>query len=198
MKALLIVDIQNDFMPNGALGVEDASSIISKINQIMPFFELIVATKDWHPDNHVSFAKTHQKQPGDVLQNLILWPDHCVQNTFGSEFPKDLQSANIDKIFFKGSSAFEESFSGFYTSPGISNGLHEYLQEKGVKEVFIVGIALEYCVNATALDAESLGYRANVIKEAVAAIDRSKKFEFLEMFKNKGVSCLSINEIVNK
>ena len=118
MKALLVIDVQNDFLPGGSLEVKDGNNIISKINEIMSNYDLIVATKDWHPQNHMSFASNHSnKSVGDIINlnglDQILWPDHCVEDSYGSKFPEELDTNKIDKIIYKGTKRDVDSYSAF-------------------------------------------------------------------------------------
>ena len=122
MKALIIIDIQNDFLPGGSLEVKEGDKIITLINEMMDNYDHIIATKDWHPSNHVSFASNHPgKEIGDIIKvnglNQILWPDHCVQDSYGSEFPKELNHEKINNIIYKGKNENIDSYSGFYENP---------------------------------------------------------------------------------
>ena len=164
MRALIVVDLQYDFMPGGALAVNQGNAVVSVANRVMPKFDLVVATQDWHPANHGSFASQHPgKQAGEFIDlnglQQILWPDHCVQGTHGGEFHKDLDMLLIDKIFPKGTDPGIDSYSGFYDNAHRqATGLGDYLREKGVTEIYIMGLATDYCVKFTALDAIQLGF----------------------------------------
>jgi nicotinamidase/pyrazinamidase len=177
MEALIIVDIQNDFLPGGALEVPGGNEIIPLVNSLQPKFDLIVATQDWHPAGHGSFASSHKgKKPGDsfLLNGLdqILWPDHCVQGSGGAEFSKDLDVSRIDKIIQKGTDPGIDSYSGFFDNGKKKDtGLDKYLKGRGVEKVFIVGLATDYCVKFTALDAVSSGYKTTVISDATRAVN---------------------------
>jgi nicotinamidase/pyrazinamidase len=174
MKALLLVDIQNDFLPGGALGVKDGDQIIPIIQKILESqsFDLIIATKDWHPQDHTSFAATHQnKQVGDKImvehRPQILWPVHCVQNTFGAEFGSGWDTSKIDLIFHKGTNPSIDSYSAFYDNSHLrSTGLGEYLKEKGIQDVYIAGLATDYCIKYSALDALHAGFQVYVFIDA--------------------------------
>lgn len=202
MKALIIVDIQNDFLPGGSLAVNDGNEIIPIVNELMSKFECIVATQDWHPANHGSFASNHEnKKPGDqiVLNGLqqVLWPDHCVQDTFGAEFSRDLKISETVKIFQKGSDVDVDSYSGFFDNGKMRDtGLNLYLQRSGVDEVFIVGLATDYCVKFTAIDAAELGYATHVIANATRAVNLNEgDFErSLEEMKAKGITVVQSTE----
>lgn len=192
MKALIIVDVQNDFLPGGALAVKDGNKIIPLINKLQNKFELIVATQDWHPKDHGSFASNHNKNPGEKIQlaglEQILWPDHCVQETKGADFAADLKTYKFDKVFRKGTDKNIDSYSGFFDNGHKKlTGLADYLKEKGVTEVYIVGLATDYCVKFTALDAVNLGFNTNIILPACRGVDL-----------NKGDVQRAVEEMVNK
>lgn len=175
--ALIVVDIQNDFIKGGMLAVHEGELIIPLINIIMEKFELVVATQDWHPANHKSFAVNHPgKDIGDVIDlnglPQILWPAHCIQNTYGAELVKTLNVSKIQKVFVKGTDPEIDSYSGFFDNGHRkSTGLGEYLKEKGVKEVYVCGLATDYCVKYTVLDALSLGFYTHLIRAASRAVN---------------------------
>ena len=176
MNALIIIDIQNDFCTGGALPVKDGDKIIPLTNWLQEKFDLAVATQDWHPKNHKSFASTHNKSIGAVIElngiQQILWPDHCVQNTFGSEFHPNLKTSKIQKIFKKGENTEIDSYSGFYDNDHRhATGLENYLKEKGVTDVYLVGLATDYCVKFTALDAVKSGFNTYVILDACKGVN---------------------------
>jgi len=164
MKALLIIDIQNDFLPGGALAVPGGNEIIPIVNNMMGSFDLVVATKDWHPPDHGSFAANH---PGHDLFETVdlnglpqtLWPVHCVQETEGAEFPVALHTDRIGKFFHKGTRPEIDSYSGFHDNGHRhSTGLADFLRENGVAEITVCGLATDYCVKFTALDAIAEGF----------------------------------------
>lgn len=175
-RALILVDIQNDFLPGGALAVPQGDKIIPAVNELQKRFDLIVATQDWHPRDHLSFAANHPgKSVGDkVLVNgveQILWPAHCVQGTRGAEFSPKLDTSRIDRVFHKGTDPALDSYSGFYDNGHRrSTGLAEYLREQGIEEVVIAGLATDYCVKWTALDAKRLGFHTVVVEDACRGI----------------------------
>lgn len=179
MKTLIIVDIQNDFFPGGALGIDDAFEIIPIINALMPKFDHIIATKDWHPKDHISFAENHPvKEPGDCIDihgvEQILWPVHCVQNTEGSEFVPGLQTDRFEKIFYKGIDREIDSYSTFFDNEKKrSTGLGEYLKQKNLQDIYICGVATDYCVKYSVLDALDLGFTVTVIEHACKAVNLS-------------------------
>lgn len=175
--ALIIVDVQYDFLPGGALAVPEGDQIISVINSIQPSFELIVATQDWHPSDHLSFAANHDgKNPGDHIDldgvDQILWPVHCVQESKGSEFHEDLNRERWTAIFQKGTNPRVDSYSGFFDNAKRGDtGLGDFLKEKGVERIFICGLAQDYCVKFTALDGVSLGFETFLIHDATRAVN---------------------------
>ena len=203
MKALLIVDIQNDFLPGGALAVNQGNLIIPMVNQLVSKFDLVVATQDWHPANHESFASNHAGgQVGQVIDlhglSQVLWPDHCIQDTRGAEFSSELDAKNIQEIFRKGTDPTVDSYSGFYDNNHRKDtGLATYLGEKQVDQLYVVGLATDYCVKFTALDAAALGFETTVITDAVRAVnlDPDDGSKALEEMQQSGVRLLKSNEI---
>ena len=177
MKALLIIDVQNDFLPGGALAVPHGDEVVDAVNELIPQYEVVVATQDWHPPNHQSFAAQHpQREIGDVVRlgNLeqMLWPTHCVQGESGAELPTRLNRSGIDHVIRKGADPHIDSYSGFFDNARQqSTGLAEYLHSRGVDEVHVVGLATDYCVKATALDAAELGFRVVLLQHAVRGVD---------------------------
>jgi nicotinamidase/pyrazinamidase len=176
-SALIIVDVQNDFIPGGALAVPEGDKVVPIINRLQPNFDLVVATQDFHPSGHGSFASSHAgKKPGDItrLAGLpqILWPDHCVQGTPGVEFVNELETARFARIFQKGTDPGIDSYSGMYDNGHQkSTGLSEYLKEQGVTDLYLVGLATDYCVKFTALDAVKEGFKVHVIREACRGVN---------------------------
>ncbi len=153
MRALLIVDVQNDFCPGGALAVTQGDKVVPVINRLMDHFDVIVASKDWHPKQTIHFQK---------------WPLHCVQGTHGAEFHPNLQNKNIQKVFLKGTGNKDDGYSAYEAT---SEDLAQYLKSKGVTELYVTGLATDYCVRASALDAKKMGFRTYVVTDAVAAVD---------------------------
>ena len=177
MKALILVDIQNDFLPGGALAVPEGDVIIPVANRLQPIFPLVVATQDWHPANHGSFAANH---PGRKVFEQIdvnglpqtLWPMHCVQGTKGAELAAALNRERIAKVFPKGTDPTIDSYSGLFDNGHRkSTGLGEWLLARGVREVFVCGLATDYCVKFTALDATQMGFRTNLIEDASRGVN---------------------------
>ncbi|WP_018616721.1 bifunctional nicotinamidase/pyrazinamidase [Segetibacter koreensis] len=178
MRALLLVDIQNDFIPGGALAVPGGDEIIPVANELQNYFDLVVATQDWHPVNHKSFASNHNgKEIFEVIDlngmEQVLWPEHCVQGTEGAEFSKMLDMNKIEAIFRKGTESEIDSYSGFYDNGHRkSTGLSNYLKGKNIKELYVAGLAADYCVYYTAKDALAEGFATFMIEDAVRAISQ--------------------------
>lgn len=179
MKALIVVDIQNDFLQGGSLAVQGGNEIIPVINSIQEKFDLVVATQDWHPKGHKSFASQYSNK--SVYEKIdlngieqVLWPDHCVQGTVGAEISSELNQNKIEAIFRKGMNTTIDSYSGFYDNGKLKcTGLGDFLKGRGVKEIFVCGLAADYCVYFTAKDALELGFTSTIIENATKAIDVS-------------------------
>jgi nicotinamidase/pyrazinamidase len=177
MRALLLVDLQNDFCPGGALAVANGEQVVSVANSITKCFELVVATQDWHPAHHGSFAANHEgRSPGEFIKldglEQILWPVHCVQDTPGAEFVQELDQTRIGKVFTKGTDPTVDSYSGFFDNGRRkATGLLDYLKTKQVDEVFVMGLATDYCVKFTALDSASLGLKTSLIADGCRAVN---------------------------
>ena len=176
MKTLIIVDAQIDFMPGGALEVKQGDKIIPVINEILPQFELVVATQDWHPKDHKSFAVNH---PGKKKFEVIdlhgleqkLWPPHCVQGTKGADLHPDLNIKPIEAIFRKGMDREIDSYSGFYDNGHKKiTGLSGYLRERGAVDLYFCGLAADICVYFTLLDALKEGFKATLIEDAAVPL----------------------------
>jgi nicotinamidase/pyrazinamidase len=177
MKALIVVDVQNDFIPGGALAVKDGDQVVPIINELQQKFDFIVATQDWHPADHGSFAANHaQKSVGEFIElngvSQILWPVHCVQDTKGAEFHPDLKTEKWKAVFKKGSNPKVDSYSGFFDNNRMGDtGLSSFLQENGIEEVFVCGLATDYCVKFTVLDAISEGFKTTLLADATRAVN---------------------------
>ena len=177
MRALVLVDIQNDFVPGGALAVRGGDEIIEIANDLQLRFDLVVATQDWHPADHGSFAANHPgRTVGDVIDlhglPQILWPVHCVQNTSGADFVPGLDTSRIDRVFLKGTDKEIDSYSAFFDNGHRkSTGMGEYLRDRGVRDVYICGLATDYCVKFTALDARQLGFNVHLIEDACRGVN---------------------------
>ena len=174
--ALILVDVQNDFCPGGSLPVPGGFDVIPVINRLQPLFGLVVATKDWHPKDHSSFAVNHGKQPYEAIEldgmTQVLWPAHCVQGTPGADYAPGLDTKRVDQVFYKGIDPAIDSYSGFFDNGRKrATGLGEYLQQQGVTDVVVVGLATDYCVKWTALDAKQLGFGTTVILDACCGVN---------------------------
>lgn len=175
--ALIIVDMQNDFLPGGSLAVAGGDEIIPEINRLSTGYDLVVATQDWHRRSHGSFASQHKgAQPFEMgeLAGMpqVFWPDHCVQGTLGADLTKHLDQERVEAIFRKGTDAKIDSYSAFFDNGRLkATGMEGYLRDRGVDEVHICGLAADYCVLATAKDALSLGFVSVILKNATKAID---------------------------
>lgn len=197
MNALVIVDVQNDFMPYGSLGVPDGQMIVPVINRIQSYYDIVVATQDWHPQNHISFASNHPgKKPFEKIDidgsGQILWPDHCVQGTDGALFHPDLETRGFAAIFRKGIDPQVDSYSGFYDNRHIiTTGLAGYLREKGLSEVHFCGLASDICVYYTIRDAVLEGFSATLVEDASRPLSPDS-FELLKKeMTGMGVKILS-------
>ena len=178
MRALILVDIQSDFMPDGALPVTDAYDVIGVANTLVTQFDLVVATQDWHPPDHESFASNHRgREPGEVIDlhglDQVLWPDHCVQHTEGAEFVATLDTDRIDHVFRKGTAPEIDSYSGFFDNGHRkATGLGEFLRSRGVDAVVVAGVATDYCVKFTVLDALREGFDTTVVVDGCRGVNR--------------------------
>ena len=176
-EALLVIDVQNDFCPNGALAVAGGDTIVQPINPEMDKFNTVVLTQDWHPTDHKSFASSHEnKSPFDVVEMFygeqVLWPNHCIQGSMGARFHRDLNHTRADVIIRKGSNLEVDSYSAFYENDKVTpTGLHGYLKNRDVTKLTLVGLATDYCVAFSALDAAKLGYAVTVRLDMARGID---------------------------
>lgn len=180
MTALLLVDLQNDFMPGGALAVPNGDEVVAVANRLAPRYELVVATQDWHPPNHGSFASNHPgKKPYDVVDlhgvQQTLWPDHCVQGTPGASFHSGLDIGPIDQVVRKGTDPAIDSYSTFFDNARRKETrLHDFLREQGVDNLDVMGLATDYCVLFSVLDARELSYEVRVLREGCRGIGLNK------------------------
>ncbi len=178
MNALVIIDVQNDFMPGGALAVPEGDEILPLINELQDKFDLVIATQDWHPEEHASFASSHKNaKEFEVIKldglDQVLWPEHCIQNSHGAEFHTDLKTASIEAIFRKGTNKRIDSYSGFYDNAHLrSTGLAGYLREKKVKNLFFVGLAAEYCVYFSVIDSLDESFNSVLIEDGTRALNK--------------------------
>ncbi|MGO8934608.1 MAG: bifunctional nicotinamidase/pyrazinamidase [Terracidiphilus sp.] len=198
---LLVIDVQNDFCPGGALAVPLGDEVIAPIHRIAPRFEHIVLTQDWHPSNHFSFAASHPgKQPYDSIElscgTQTLWPAHCVQGTRGAEFHPALGLTRAELILRKGFRPPIDSYSAFFENDRTTpTGLAGYLTERGLTRVFLAGLAYDYCVGYSALDARRLGLPAFVLRDACRAIDLNGSVAAIEAeFATAGVALIDSTE----
>ncbi len=174
---LILGDLQNDFLPGGALAVPRGDEVIPVANRVQPRFDLVVAIQDWHPRGHGSFASSHLgRRPGDVIDLAglpqVLWPDHCVQGSPGAGFAPGLEMNRVEAIFRKGTDPGIDSYSAFFDNGHRrSTGLGDYLRGRGVHDVYVLGLATDYCVKFTALDARALGFRTLLVEDGCRGID---------------------------
>jgi len=177
MKALIVVDVQNDFFEGGALAVPQSNSIIPLVNQLINHFDLVVFTQDWHPANHKSFACNHEGKNSFEMIDLhgipqVLWPSHCVQNTFGANFKDEIVVPSNAIIIQKGTDTEVDSYSGFYDNQKHhATGLGDFLSKTRVTEVYVCGLATDYCVKYTAIDAVNEGITTYLVADATKAVN---------------------------
>lgn len=194
MKALIVVDLQNDFVPGGSLAVPQGHEIIPVVNQLQEKFELVVATQDWHPKDHLSFASNHPgKKPYEVVRldglEQVLWPDHCLQGEKGAMFVPDFDERRVEAIFRKGTNPQIDSYSGFFDNGRKkSTGLADFLKGRRIEEVYLCGLAAEYCVLYTALDAIELGFKTYYIEDATRALSQEGFEKAKEQVVGRGAS----------
>ncbi|HMB40807.1 MAG TPA: bifunctional nicotinamidase/pyrazinamidase [Balneolaceae bacterium] len=183
MKTLLIIDVQNDFCPGGALAVPGGDTIIPVINSLIPGFNAVIQTQDWHPEGHHSFASSHEgKDPYDTVEmdygDQVLWPDHCVQGTRGAEFHPDLNTTKTEVIIRKGFRKEIDSYSTFYENDQKTpTGLTGYLRERGISEIYVAGLATDFCVKWSVIDGLKEEFTVHVIEDAVKGIDMDGSVE---------------------
>ena len=204
MECFLVVDMQNDFMPGGPLGVPGADRIVPVINSLMNKFSLVIVTHDWHPYDHMSFVTSHPgRKVGEIINvkgvEQILWPVHCVRNTHGAELVTGLNKTTIESYFYKGTDKWIDSYSAFFDNARRkSTGLGEYLQSRNVREIAIAGVATDYCVLYTAVDALDLGFSVTIIEDACCGInlDPDDVKEAFATMKEKGAKIVSSKDII--
>ncbi len=203
-SALLIVDMQYDFMESGSLEVKNANSIINTINSLTKKdWGLIVASKDWHPQNHVSFASNNEgSQLFDEVTledgtKQIMWPDHCVQGTKGAEIHKDIDTTNIDHIVLKGQNKNVDSYSAFFDNNHLQKTeMDKILKENGIESIYVLGLARDFCVRWTALDGQKLGYKTHFIFDATKPVNEHFDAELLKELKANNISVISSKELI--
>jgi nicotinamidase/pyrazinamidase len=192
-SALLIIDVQNDFLPGGALAVPHGDRVIPEIKKLIANYDCIILTQDWHPAGHISFASTHGKEHFASIEVDYgiqrLWPDHCVQNTKGAEIVAELETIKPDLILRKGAQQEIDSYSGFIEADRKTmTALKHFLTARGVQHVSCVGLALDYCVLWTALDAVNLGFQTDVILKACKGIDHENSVALsIQKMKDSGI-----------
>jgi len=204
MKALILVDVQNDFLPGGALAVPEGDAVIPIANRLQQSFPLVVATQDWHPPNHGSFAVNHPgKKPFEQIDlnglSQTLWPIHCVQGTTGAAFASALKQERIAKVFQKGTDPGIDSYSGFFDNGHRkATGMAEWLKAKRVTDVYVCGLATDYCVKFTALDAVSLGFKTYLIEDASRGVNLQAKdvTEAINNVKDAGVAVVQSADVL--
>lgn len=204
MKVLLLVDLQNDFLTGGSMPVPQGESIIPLASQLEGCFKLVVATQQWHPTNHKSFAASHTgREPGEVVvlkkQPQRLLPIHCVQNTRGAELAANLMLNRVNKVVRRGTDAEIDDYSGFFdASHNHPTGLHDYLRERQVKEVFVLGFGIKAAVQATVLDAISLGFRTTLIEDVCRDWEPSSdsKARVIKSLADAGAAVINSQELL--
>ena len=201
MKALIVVDLQNDFVPGGSLAVPRGDEIIPLVNKIQEKFDLVVATQDWHPKNHLSFASNHPgKQIFDVIMlnglEQVLWPDHCLQGEKGALLVKGFDDRRVEAIFRKGTDPSIDSYSGFFDNGRKkSTGVADYLGGRGVRQVYVCGLAAEFCVLYTALDAIELGFETYYLEDATRSLSQEGFKQAREQILQRGGKLLRSEEL---
>ena len=204
MRALILVDIQNDFVAGGRLEVPSGEQIVPLVNEVARKFPLVVATQDWHPKDHKSFASNHPgKNPFDVITlgglEQVLWPDHCVQGSRGAAFHPTLEMDSVEAIFRKGMDPEIDSYSGFFDNGHKkSTGLRGYLQDRRVESVFVCGLAGDYCVFYTAKDALDSGFDTYLIEDATRAISKEGFLKAKEGIRALGGKIIYSDDVLRK
>ena len=202
MKTLILIDVQNDFMPGGPLEVPDGNLVVPVINSILSGFDLILATQDWHPKDHTSFASNHfEKKPFEriELHGMLqtLWPDHCIQGSVGAELHRDINVNPIAAIFRKGMDSEIDSYSGFYDNNHLlSTGLAGYLKEKAITEIHFCGLAADICVYYTILDSILEGFSSVLIEDASGPLYPEKFDDVKCEIAKLGVRIIKSNELI--
>ena len=202
MKALIIVDVQNDFCEGGALEVPNGSSVVPVINKLIDRFDAIIQTQDWHPSGHHSFASSHDgKSPYETVEldygTQVLWPDHCVQGTNGADFHKELQTDKSQVIIRKGFRAPIDSYSTFYENDQkTKTGLTGYLKDRGITDLYVSGLATDFCVKWSVLDGIKEGFNVHIVEDAVRGIDLEGSLdEAWKEMKEAGVTVTTSDKI---
>ncbi|GAB1825836.1 MAG: bifunctional nicotinamidase/pyrazinamidase [Burkholderiales bacterium] len=201
-QALIVVDVQNDFLETGSLPVPEGSQVIPVINKVMPLFQTVVLTQDWHPAEHKSFASNHEdKKPYDVTTmpygQQVLWPVHCVQNSKGAELAEALEVKGTEFNVRKGTNPEVDSYSAFFEADGKSKTiLADWLRDQGITEVFLCGLATDFCVSWSALDAVKEGFKTFIIEDACRGINVGGSMEAAkQQWKDKGIETVSSDSL---
>lgn len=205
-NALILIDVQNDFLPGGGFPVTNGDEILPLIEKLTDLaFDQIIATQDWHPKDHGSFAANHNKTPGEKITlngiEQILWPIHCVQETHGAKLSEKIPKNKISKIFYKGTDRNIDSYSAFFDNGGQkSTGLSDYLHAQGIQELFFAGLATDYCIKYSALDALRLGFKTHIIVDACRGINvnENDSNKALDEAKNSGAHLTSYQEVLHR
>ena len=202
-SALLVIDVQNDFTPGGQLAVPEGDLIVPLINRLGGLFKQVIIAQDWHPSGHASFASSHPgRKPYDVIQlpygEQVLWPDHCVQGTVGAQFHCELKLPHAQLIIRKGCNPDIDSYSAFVEADRrTTTGLAGYLKERGIDTVYMVGLALDFCVMFSALDARAAGFNTFVVLDACRAIDMEGSLATaMERMQTAGVGLIQSNQLI--
>lgn len=199
MKVLMIVDVQNDFCPGGSLATRDGEKIIPNINRLTRFgqFDMIIASQDWHPAGHISFASRHGLDPFTEINGYMLWPDHCVKGTTGAELHPLLKQENIDLIIRKGSKRDVDSYSAFFENDGEETHLSDIFV-KWDDELYVVGIATDVCVKATAIDAIPLFKKVVVVRDASAPVSPEGEIKALDEMVDRGIELAQTQQLLQE
>ena len=205
MKALLLIDLCNDYCPGGMVEVPGGDQVMPVANQLMDVFDLVISVRDWHPADHISFAANHLwRKPGQVIDangtEQLLWPMHCVQNSFGAELAIRLLEEKVHRHFFKGTDPQVDSYSAFFDNARQNHtGLATLLHEKGVSEVFIMGLPTDFGVRHTALDALALGFKTWIIEDGCRPQDADPQTQslLLQEIREQGAQLISSKELLN-
>jgi len=206
MDALILVDLQNDFMPGGALAVADGDATVPVANALAARFDTVIATRDWHPRNHGSFVTAHPgKSVGDLATlgglDQVVWPVHCVEDTFGSAFHEDLDQSRFSEVVSKGTDSDMDSYSGFFDNGHRkATGLEDLLRQRGVTRVYVLGLATDYCVKYTALDASRLGFETVLVEDGCRGVDLKPGDvdRAIEEMRDAGVTIVLSAEVENE
>lgn len=203
MRALLIIDVQNDFLPGGRLAVPDGDAIVPVVNRLADAFDRVILTQDWHTAGHQSFASSHEgREPYDVIEmpygRQVLWPDHCVQGTEGAEFHPELRAEKAQLIIRKGFRKDVDSYSAFYENDHQTpTGLTGYLRERGISQIYLTGLAKDFCVHWSAVDGQRQGFEVFVIEDATRAIDTNGSLDHaMRQMRDHGARFLTSDEIL--